>query len=207
MTILHGLLLDLVPIDDHYREEKMVQHWNNESRVWATMGDREPVTRAQVKRITEERSQEREQGYTGVHFMMRARDGVSIGTIGLGWVDEWNRYAWVGAWIGEEDYWGGGHGTDALLLLTEYAFDWLDLRRLILMTMDLNARAQRNVEKAGFKLEGRPRAATVVDGRRIDGLMYGMLRREWRGRAALVEELGLRERAIERYGELVEPSE
>lgn len=200
MTILHGLLVDLEPFTREYQKEKAHIYWNNESRVWAMMGECEPITRAQLNRIMEERAGAAERGYTGVHFMMRARDGNIIGSMGLNWVDYWNRAAWLGAWIGEEGYWGGGHGTDALLLMVEYAFQWLDMRRLCLGTMDINERAQRNVEKVGFRLESRERKAALVNGRWVDGLNYGMLREDWLGRDPLVERLGLREKAEQRYG-------
>ena len=202
MTTLHGLLVDLVPMTRVFSDEKMYEYWNNESRLWATMGDQAPTSKAQIKRIVEERANGRENGYTGVHFMMKARDGNVIGSIGLGWVNEWHRFAWMGAWIGEADYWGGGHGTDALLLTCQYAFDWLDMRRLILVTMGLNERAQRNVEKVGFRLEARQRESTKVNGQAVDGLMYGMLLSEWQGREALVESLQMREKGEKRYGPL-----
>jgi RimJ/RimL family protein N-acetyltransferase len=202
MTTLHGLLLDLVPVTHEYHD-KMVQYWNNPSRLWAMMGENEPISKDAVKRIIEERLQGAERGYTGVHFMMRARDGNLIGSMGLNWVNYWSRVAWIGAWIGEEAYWGGGHGTDGLLLIMDYAFNWLDLRRLALQTMGLNARAQRNVEHCGFQLEARQRESTFVNGQRVDALNYGVLREEWPGREVLVEQLGLRARAEHRYGSLV----
>lgn len=195
MTTLHGLLVDLVPFDREWRDEKMYAFWNNESRLWATMGDQSPVSRAQIAGIQAERDEGRERGWTGVYFMMRAHDGRIIGSMGLNWVHQWHRFAELGAWIGEREYWGGGYGTDGLLLLCEYAFRWLDLRRLLLGTMDRNERARRNVEKVGFKLEARSRRAALFDGEWVDDLTYGMLREEWRGRDALVEALGLRERA------------
>jgi RimJ/RimL family protein N-acetyltransferase len=200
MTVLYGLLVDLEPITSEFYEERMHEFWNNESRLWATMGEDTPTTRAQIKRQVEEWAQGRERGDTGVHFMLRAKDGTVIGSIGLNWINEWHRFAWVGAWIGDPAYWSGGHGSDALLLITEYAFQWLDLRRLVLGTMDLNARAQRNVEKCGFRLEARHRSETFVHGKPVDGLLYGLLRREWPGRAALVEELDLPVKAAQRYG-------
>jgi RimJ/RimL family protein N-acetyltransferase len=198
-AFLQGLLVDLVPPTNEFHD-KMYQFWNNESRVWAMMGENEPVSRASINRIIEERSGAAERGYTGVHFMMKAKDGALIGSMGLNWVNTHCRFAWVGGWIGESNYWGGGHGTDSLLLLIDYAFRWLDLNRLILSTMGINERAQGNVENCGFKLEGRRREATIVHGQRIDELTYGLLREEWRGREALVEELHLRDKAEQRYG-------
>jgi RimJ/RimL family protein N-acetyltransferase len=93
--------------------------------------------------------------------------------------------------IGNPDYWGGGYGTDALLLLVDYAFDWLDLRRLWLVTMAPNARVIRQMEKVGFTLECQIRQGTLVDGVYHDVLLYGLLREEWPGRTAMIERLGL----------------
>lgn len=200
--MLHGLLVDLVPMSAEFRDRVMYEHWNNESRLWASMGDYGPISRATIKRIQEHRAEGRARGYNGVHFMMRARDGKIIGTMGINWFNYYSRYASLGAWIGEEDYWGGGHGTDGLLLLIEYAFNWYDLRRIDLQTMGLNERAQKNVEHVGFKLEARGRQATLVNGQWIDALTYGLLRDEWPGRETLVERLNLRARAEKRYGKI-----
>lgn len=203
--MLYGLLVDLVPVTREFYDEKMWQWWNNESRLWATMGENQPISKAEIARSTERRAERHRGGYKGVHFLMKAKDGTAIGTIGLNRVDQWNRYSWVGAWIGEEDYWSGGHGTDALLLLVEYAFEWLDLRRLILMTMGINLRAQHNVTKCGFKLEYHARENTVFNGLVVDSVQYGLLRAEWLGREVLVDQLSLREKAQERYSAVAPP--
>jgi len=105
-----------------------------------------------------------------------------------------DRVANLGANIIEADYWGGGYGTDALLLLVDYAFDTLDMRRLFLITMTLNERVLRQMEKVGFLLEGRMRQATVADGVPYDVVIYGLLREEWPGRPAMIEKLDLRAR-------------
>lgn len=202
MTILYGLLVDLLPIRQSVFEERMHTFWNNESRLWATMGDGEPTSRASIKRIIEGRAQGRERGWTGMNWMMQARDGKIIGNIGFNWVNEYNRWANLGAWIGEADYWSGGHGTDGLLLVMDFAFRWLDLRRLFLGTMGINDRAQRSVENCGFRLEVRCREAAWFQGRRVDELMYGLMVEEWAGREALVERLNLRARAEQRYGKV-----
>jgi len=201
MTTLHGLMLDLVPNAPDF-DDRVLEFWNNESRLWATMGDCDPVSRARMERIKEEWRTGRERGYTGVHFIMRThstptREARTIGSTGLNWIDLWNRVGNLGAWIGDPDYWSGGYGTDALLLVIEYAFDWLDLRRLTLGTMDINERARRNVEKCGFVLEGRRRKMALVSGQWIDEMSYGLLRDEWPGRQVLIERLALRERAAQ----------
>ncbi len=187
--MLQGILLDLVPYDERFRAQEVT--WiNGPMRAWWGMDGL--LTRARNRRNHEEPEAYRERN---IQFGMLAKDGTPIGTFALMHIDACQRHAEVGAGIGDPAYWGGGYGSDAMLLIVEYAFEWLDLRRLYLTTMAHNVRAQQQVEKCGFRREGSRRHWQYLDGRRIDMLVYGLLRDEWPGRAALIEHLGLRDRA------------
>ncbi len=190
--MLEGLLVDLVPFGDRYVE--LEHKWrNNEAWFWATVGDRPFFTESSLKRRHQEHMEWAEShGSHNVMFGIQTKDGKPIGDIGMNWVVPYYRLAMLGASIGEPEYWGGGYGTDALLLIVDYAFDWLDMHKVWLMTMGINARVVRQMEKVGFKLEARQREATWVDGAPADGLAYGMLREEWPGREAMIEKLGLK---------------
>ncbi|MEB2287071.1 MAG: GNAT family protein [Anaerolineae bacterium] len=188
--MLYGTLVNLVPYDERFRARE--HDWvNNESRFWGSMGEHFIISKATLKREYEEwcRSERHE---TGVIFGILTTDGTPIGGIGINWLSEHHRVADLGAVIGEPAYWGGGYGTDALLLVVDYAFDWLDMRKVWLGTMSLNARVMRQMEKVGFALEARQRRATLADGRWHDELIYGRLRDGWPGYAAMVAALGLR---------------
>ncbi len=187
--MLYGTLVDLVPFGERFRARN--HDWmNNESRFWGSMGDRAFVSRAAVERGYEEWCRTRHTE-TGLEFGILTKDGIPIGGIGINWLSVHHRVADLGAVIGEHAYWGGGYGTDALLLVVDYAFDWLAMRKVWLSTMSLNARVMRQMEKVGFALEARRREATVVDGRWYDELIYGRMRDGWPGYAAMVEKLGL----------------
>ncbi|NLF77927.1 MAG: GNAT family N-acetyltransferase, partial [Chloroflexi bacterium] len=125
---------------------------------------------------------------------IRTKDGKPIGYMGINWLVPYYRLAMLGAKIGEPEYWGGGYGTDALLLLLEYAFDWLDIRKAWLMTTTMNHRVMRQMEKVGFTLEAQQRTSALADGVWYDWLAYGLLREEWPGRAAVIERIGLQAR-------------
>jgi RimJ/RimL family protein N-acetyltransferase len=198
MTVLSGLLVDLVPFTPEYLDEKLHRFWNNESRYWAGGGDRDPITRGQIKRML----QEWPEGDAGIRFMLRARDDAAIGTISLNRIQPVHGWAEIGIWIGEADYWRGGHGTDALLLIAQYAFDWLALRRLHLLTMGNNTGMQVAAQRCGFGLEARLRQVVWADGAWIDALQFGLFREGWPGRPALVETLGLAAKAEQRYGKV-----
>jgi RimJ/RimL family protein N-acetyltransferase len=181
-----------VPLTPSF-EQKMAEFYNNPSRIWATVGENRPLPRAAIKRMIAAQQAGPEPGYAESHFMMCGKDGAIIGSMGL-WAVEHHRFAWLSSWIGESAYWGGGYGTDALTLLVDYAFRWLDLRRLVIATMAINVRARRNVEKCGFVLEAIQREATVFEGARVDEARYALPRGAWPGRDAVIERLGLRAR-------------
>jgi RimJ/RimL family protein N-acetyltransferase len=188
---LEGLLVDLVPFDAEF--QKLEHTWrNNESNFWAGGGDRNFESRQQVQQIMARRyGGDQTRHGSGVWFGMQTKDGVRIGGMGAPWGNPTHRWAMLGAKIGNPDYWGGGYGTDGLLLLVDYCFEWLDYRRLWLVTTSANVRVQRQMEKVGFTFEGAQRSGTVMDGVWHSWLAYGLLREEWPGRLALVERLGL----------------
>lgn len=193
--MIEGLLVDLVPYGTAF--DKLEHRWhNNESWFWATAGDRWVQSRADLERNQRERREWVEHNRSqNVWFGIQTKDGKPLGDIALNWVVPYHRLAMLGAAIGEPEYWGGGYGTDALTLIVDYAFDWLDLHKLWLGTMGINVRVQRQMEKVGFTLEARRRRMMYADGNWVDELNYGLLREEWPGRAAVIEKLGLRARA------------
>ncbi len=192
--MLEGLLVDLVPYGKAFTD--LEHRWrNHEASFYGSGGDRYFVTQAMVRRMMQEWAEERERGEDlGVAFGIRTKDGKPIGYMGINWLVPYYRLAMLGAKIGEPEYWGGGYGTDALLLLLEYAFDWLDIRKAWLMTTTMNHRVMRQMEKVGFTLEAQQRTSALADGVWYDWLAYGLLREEWPGRAAVIERIGLQAR-------------
>lgn len=189
--MLEGLLVDLVPYSKPF-EERHAEWMARESMFWASMGDRWFPTKASVERHQREHREREQHGpRLRVNFGIQAKDGTPLGSFAINWMVPHHRLAMLGAMIHEPEYWGGGYGTDALLLIVDYAFDWLDMRKIWLMTMSMNARVLRQMEKVGFREEARQREATFADGARSDGVVFGLLREEWPGRDAMIERLGL----------------
>jgi RimJ/RimL family protein N-acetyltransferase len=182
-------LVDLVPSGERF--DKQLAAWESgPAAFWADIGERHVKSQAQYEAMIHEWKEAGER--LEVNFGIQTKDGTPIGGIGMNWMSAYHRIANIGAMIGEPEYWGGGYGTDALLLMLDYVFDWLDLRRVFLDTMSINSRVIRQMEKVGFTLEGRRREVAYGDGLWYDELFFGLLREEWPGRAAMVERLGLR---------------
>ena len=56
----------------------------------------------------------------------------------------------LGIRIGVKSYWNRGYGTDAVRILTEFAFDYFQVNRIWLKVLPQNIGAIRCYEKCGF---------------------------------------------------------
>lgn len=93
---------------------------------------------------------------------------------------EWNnRSAQLAIGIGEERNRGKGYGSDALALILRYAFHELNLNRIALDVIEYNEAARKAYLKAGFREEGRHRAAVMRDGTQYDLISMSILAAEW----------------------------
>jgi RimJ/RimL family protein N-acetyltransferase len=102
-----------------------------------------------------------------------------IGALHLFDIDYVNRTAETGSWIGLPEYRGRGFGTEAKLLLLEYAFDHLQLHVLISYVWEPNARSAAALLKQGYRPAGRYKYEDLKDGVYRDALLFDVLRDDW----------------------------
>jgi diamine N-acetyltransferase len=82
--------------------------------------------------------------------------------------------------IGEKDAWGQGYGIEAIQLLLDYAFGYLNFHRVSVGVVGFNERAIRFYEKVGFKREGIQREGYYHDHQYHDFVMMSILEDEYR---------------------------
>ncbi len=107
-----------------------------------------------------------------------------LGNCGYDHVDMINRAAGVGIFIGRKDLWGRGYGTEAMMLLLEFGFSYLNLTNIMLRTYAFNTRALRCYEKCGFTVMGRRRKARLVGGTAYDVIYMDITAEEFSGSPA-----------------------
>jgi RimJ/RimL family protein N-acetyltransferase len=90
-----------------------------------------------------------------------------------------SRSATFGIIIGERAYLDRGYGTEASMLLLDYAFAVLGYHKINLDLFEYNARARAMYEKLGFVLEGRRRENHWSRGRFWDDILMGITAEEW----------------------------
>jgi [ribosomal protein S5]-alanine N-acetyltransferase len=102
--------------------------------------------------------------------------GKLVGGIGLEMRhDIYSKSPLIGYWLGEE-FWGHGIMTEAVRLVSAYAFAHLDIVRLQAGILGNNPASMRVLEKAGFVREGILRNAIVKNGVVLDEVVYGLVK-------------------------------
>ena len=102
-----------------------------------------------------------------------------IGTVGLHCVDNIHRTATLGIFIGNRNYWSKGYGTEAIQLILDYGFNYLNLNNVDLALMEFNQRALKCYEKCGFKEIGRRRKSKFINGKYYDSILMDILAEEF----------------------------
>ncbi len=108
------------------------------------------------------------------------KDDEVVGNIELQSIDSVNREATLGILIGEEKNRNKGYGTEAISLLLDYGFNYLNLNNISLTVLACNDRAKRCYEKVGLKEFGRKRKCKFVNGKYYDLIYMDILSEEFK---------------------------
>ena len=104
-----------------------------------------------------------------------------IGTVGLEKFDDINRTATLGIFIGDKNYRSKGYGTEAIKMILEYGFKYLNLHSIRLDLLSINERAHKCYLKCGFKDTGASREQIFLNGKYYDKLHMDILENEFAG--------------------------
>jgi ribosomal-protein-alanine N-acetyltransferase len=89
--------------------------------------------------------------------------------------------AYVGYWI-DEKHAGNGYMPEALVVLTQFAFDELHLHRIQISIIPRNSASRRVVEKLGIRDEGIAARYLEINGVWEDHVRYAITSEEWADR-------------------------
>jgi len=104
-----------------------------------------------------------------------------IGNCSLKSINYKNRIGEVGIFIGNESDRNNGYGAEALRLLLDYGFNYLNLNNIMLTVKSFNERAIKCYEKVGFKEFGRRRESYFLNGKYYDDVQMDILASEFKG--------------------------
>lgn len=84
----------------------------------------------------------------------------------------------IGYWLGVP-YWGKGYMTEAVRLVTHFAFQYLEAVRVYATVFVGNEASRRVLEKSGFQLDGVLLCHALKKGEWLDEWFLTLLRTEW----------------------------
>ena len=175
ITFLSGHRVDLRPLEKE--DLDLLCQWANDPELRGLTGEVTPTDRAGM----EASFQKMQADSSRVWFAIVAQDdGRVIGECGLLRMFPAWRTTDLSIILGDKTAWGKGYGQDAIYLLLDYAFGYLNFHRVAIGVVGSNDRALRFYEKVGFKKEGLQRDGYYFNHTYQDFVMMSILEDEFR---------------------------
>ena len=114
-------------------------------------------------------------------FVIITKEDKLIGTVSIERINHIDRRGILGIFIGEKSAREKGYGTEAIQLILEYGFHYLNLNSIALDVMEFNARAIQCYKKCGFQEVGRQRKSRFINGKYYDTIQMDILAEEFTG--------------------------
>jgi len=102
-----------------------------------------------------------------------------LGNISLMNVNNIDGTAELGIFIGDENYLSKGYGSEAIMLLLNYAFMQINLNNIMLKVFSFNKRAIKAYEKCGFKTFGVWKECHYFNGEYCDEIFMNVLKEDF----------------------------
>lgn len=150
--------------------------WMNDPRVTQFIKRNPPLSLAEEREWLENLPKRQNHKVFGIETL---EDKRLIGSIGLHDISQHSGTATTGTVIGEPEYWGGGYGTDAKMVLLDYAFNVLNLRKIRSRVYNFNGRSLAYAAKCGYVEEGRLIQDYWKNGGYVDTVLLAVFRDKW----------------------------
>jgi diamine N-acetyltransferase len=150
--------------------------WANDPEIRRLTGEVLPMNMKSASEFLEKVHTDRERVWFSV---VLKEDDRLIGEAGLLRMFHFWRTTDLTLIIGEKDCWEEGYGTEAIMLLLDYAFGYLNFHRVAVGVVGFNERALHFYEKVGFKREGVQRDGYYYNHTYYDFVMMSILEDEF----------------------------
>lgn len=182
MKYLKKLLGDRIYLSPKGSSEEEIQkfaEWMNDFQVTDYTGRTSQITTYAGEKEYLESSEKNTENRS--FNIVNLEDEQLIGTVGLEHINWVERSAVLGVFIGDDNFRSNGYGTEAIRLLLEYGFKYLNLHSIRLDLLSVNERAHKCYLKCGFKDAGKSREEIFLNGKYYDKLHMDILENEFEG--------------------------
>ena len=166
--ILRGQQIYLRPITTE--DTELAVRWRNQPSVVVNFLYRKPITRKDHENWLANKVMK---GLVHQFIVCRNEDDKPLGSAYLQNFDDESRRAEWGIYLGEEQTYGKGVGTEAGHLILDYAFNTLGLHKVVSRVLARNTASARMSEKVGSIQEAYLRDEYFLDGQYEDLILFG----------------------------------
>jgi diamine N-acetyltransferase len=174
-AFLSGERVYLRPLEKE--DLSQIQEWVNDPEIRRLTGEVRPSSQADTEAWYDRARTDPDRVWFAV--VLKENDQI-IGETGLLRMFPAWRATDLSIILGDKEAWSQGYGTEAILLLLDYAFGSLNLHRVAIGVVGFNEQALRFYEKVGFRREGVLRDGYFCDHRYHDFVMMSILEDEYR---------------------------
>jgi ribosomal-protein-serine acetyltransferase len=176
ITINEKLALKLRSPEDASAIYRVIDNNREHLRVWLDWVDntRSPEDVKKFIIACNEGFQEKKSADFGIWY-----DGEWVGSMGFHNISERYKTGAIGYWL-DKEHQGKGIMTACVKAITEYGFNELGLNRVEIECSVMNEKSKAVAERLGFVLEGVLRHNRVHEGKSQDGLIFSMIKTEWK---------------------------
>jgi Acetyltransferases, including N-acetylases of ribosomal proteins len=171
---LEGEKIYLRPYQDD--DNQLVYFGKNNTQVRETLFLFAPMTLEQVQAELKQWSNSKE---IALFTICSNNDNKPVGQTAFVRIDYVSRAAVFYIAVYDPEAWSKGYGGEATRLMTDYAFNILNLNRLHLHVCAENPKAVAAYKRAGYTIEGTLRQAMYHHNRYIDFYVMSFLREEY----------------------------
>lgn len=106
--------------------------------------------------------------------------GEHIGNVKLGPIHPRHKTADVSLFIGEKSLWGKGYASEAIALVTKFAFERLRLNKLEAGCYEANRASAKAFARCGYAREGFRKAHVIYGGKPMSVVLLGLTAADFR---------------------------
>jgi [ribosomal protein S5]-alanine N-acetyltransferase len=154
------------------KDAQVIHSYVSDEEVKRFIGWRLMRTLEETREFVEELIRREEAGTHLYASIVKKSSQTIIGTAMIFGFDKEANHAEIG-YVLHKEHWSKGYGTEAVALISDFAFEILKLHKLHARVVSGNLGSARILEKNGFELEGRFRDYYFIEGNYYDGLFFG----------------------------------
>jgi RimJ/RimL family protein N-acetyltransferase len=174
-TFIEGENVQILPVNMEHLN--LYQKWENSPKVRLYARNILPLTADDLKKRLES-SKESVKSVIWFEIHHKA-ENKPIGSCEVSEINWYNHSACLGVLLGETDMWGKNICTEVINLLSEYAFNELNMRKLSVYIFSPNIGSWRCAEKCGYTREAVMKEDYYIDGKHEDTFIYSLFKKDW----------------------------